>query len=80
MKHTIETLESRLQSLVSSTVSGSDQAITAESPSSPTDQVLLQQQGQQQFLGNLLWDAFNLITFGAFEKKKEKKAPEQPQP
>lgn len=46
----------------------------------PTDQVLLQEQGQQKFLGNLVWDAFNLITFGAFEKKKTKKPAENPQP
>lgn len=48
--------------------------------SSPTDQVLLQEQGQQKFLGNLLWDAFNLVTFGAFEKKKAKRPAETPPP
>ena len=73
MQHTVEAIEAKL-GLGSASASSSGGAV--ESPS-PADQVLLQQQGQQKFIGNLFWDAINLITFGAFEKKKEpKKAPE----
>lgn len=32
---------------------------------------------QQKFIGNLLWDAFDLITFGAFEKRGAQKKKEQ---
>ena len=39
----------------------------------PSDDTFVQVDSSQQFIGNVLWDAFNLITFGAFEKKKTKK-------
>ena len=32
---------------------------------------------QQKFIGNLLWDAFDLITFGAFERRGTQKKKEQ---
>ena len=32
---------------------------------------------QQKFIGNLLWDVFDLITFGVFEKKESKEKKEQ---
>ena len=72
MKDTIERIETRL-GMGSANVSGNGSV--ALDRSSPADQVLLQQQGQQKFIGNLLWDAFNLITFGAFERKPTSKKP-----
>ena len=35
----------------------------------PLDQNFLQLKSKEKFLGSMLWDAFNLMTFGAFEKK-----------
>lgn len=37
--------------------------------------VQLREDGQQKFVGALLWDFVDLITFGAFEKKKQPKPP-----
>ena len=34
----------------------------------------LREDGQQKFVGALLWDVVDLLTFGALEKKKQPKA------
>ena len=41
----------------------------------PVDHAAVQLNEQGQFIGTVLWDTFDVMTFGAFESKNNKKPP-----
>ena len=48
-------------------------SITNRVRPSDSQNVQLQEDGQQRFVGQLLWNVFDFVTFGAFGKKKAPK-------